>query len=550
MPALISLLYGVAAVFGAAFAVIELRMLYRFLTNRAEIRAGASAYDQEALGTDRTQEEVTPTVTIQIPLYNERTSAEQIVRAAAAQDYPRDKFDIQVLDDSTDETSDIVAGVAEEVLAEGVRIEHIRRGHRTGYKAGALSEGLQRSDARFVALFDADFVPDPGFLRALLVDDRPFDDPTVAFAQARWSWARGFDRLLPSALSLLLDRHFAIQKPTQEFVGNVTTFNGSAGIWRRAAIDDAGGWTADTLTEDLDLSYRCALRGWHGRYVQSVHVPNELPEHMRAFKLQQRRWAKGNAQCFRKLTGRVLGSGSIVRDRLDEAFVLAGYAIHPLLLMSLVLWPWAVLYVDRTLFWVLQALMSLGMIAALLSFFVTVQERDKRLSLRSVGEVLFGMGVGMGLMVNNTVGQIQGFFQSGGEFLRTPKGTALASGGPDAAATPDAVEVPGAIEGSPTTAGDRANGAPGAVAEAAASSRAVDAPAAIAPVTRARPKAYASPLDWTFFAEILVMAYCAFGAALLIQSGEAFWSVPMFMWALCMGLMVQQQMVVPRPAEA
>lgn len=533
MPALISLLYGVAAVFGAAFAVIELRMLYRFLTNRSEIRAGASAYDQEAHGSNRAQEDVTPTVTIQIPLYNERTSAEQIVRAAAAQDYPRDRFDIQVLDDSTDETSEIVAAVVEELLAEGVRIEHIRRVHRAGYKAGALSEGLERSDASFVALFDADFVPEPGFLHALLVDDRPFDDPTVAFVQARWSWARGFDRLLPSALSLLLDRHFAIQKPTQEFVGNVTTFNGSAGIWRRAAIDDAGGWTADTLTEDLDLSYRCALRGWHGRYVQSVHVPNELPEHMRAFKLQQRRWSKGNAQCFRKLTGRVLGSGSVVRDRLDEAFVLAGYAIHPLLLMSLVLWPWAVLYVDRTLFWVLQALMSLGMIAALLSFFVTVQERDRRLSWRSVGEVLFGMGVGMGLMVNNTVGQIQGFFQSGGEFLRTPKGTALASGGVDAGASRRA-----------------GNPAAGATTTGSDAGRAADTRAAVAPVTRVRPKAYASPLDWTFFAEILVMAYCAFGAVLLIQSGEAFWSVPMFMWALCMGLMVQQQMLVPRPAEA
>lgn len=545
MPALISLLYGVAAVFGAAFAAIELRMLYRFLTNRADIRAGASAYDQEAHGSDPAQEDVTPTVTIQIPLYNERTSAEQIVRAAAAQDYPRDRFDIQVLDDSTDETSEIVAAVVEEVLADGIRIEHIRREHRTGYKAGALSEGLERSDARFVALFDADFVPEPGFLRALLVDDRPFDDPTVAFVQARWSWARGFDRLLPSALSLLLDRHFAIQKPTQEFVGNVTTFNGSAGIWRRAAIDDAGGWTADTLTEDLDLSYRCALRGWHGRYVQSVHVPNELPEHMRAFKLQQRRWAKGNAQCFRKLTGRVLGSGSVVRDRLDEAFVLAGYAIHPLLLMSLVLWPWAVLYVDRTLFWVLQALMSLGMIAAVLSFFVTVQERDRRLSLRSVGEVLFGMGVGMGLMVNNTVGQIQGFFQTGGEFLRTPKGTALASSGSAADRTPPTTGS--AAAGAVANAGDPAAGT-GAAGVAA--SRAADARAAVAPVTRVRPKAYASPLDWTFFAEILVMAYCAFGAALLIQSGEAFWSMPMFMWALCMGLMVQQQMVVPRPAEA
>jgi cellulose synthase/poly-beta-1,6-N-acetylglucosamine synthase-like glycosyltransferase len=519
MPALISLLYGVAAVFGAAFAAIELRMLYRFLRNRTAIRAGASAHGQERHGGGGTQESVTPTVTVQIPLYNERTSAEQIVRAAATLDYPRDRFDIQVLDDSTDETSEIVAGVVEEVRSEGVRIEHVQRTHRTGYKAGALAEGLERSDAEFVALFDADFVPEPSFLKRLLLETRPFDDPSVAFVQARWSWGSRVEGLLPSALALLLDRHFSIQKPTQEFVGNVTTFNGSAGIWRRRAIEEAGGWTADTLTEDLDLTYRCALRGLHGRYLQDVLVWNELPEHMRAFKLQQRRWAKGNAQCFRKLTGKVLGSRGVVKDRLDEAFVLAGYAIHPLLLMSLILWPWAVLYVNRALFWALQGLMSLGMIAALLSFAITVRERDSRLSWRAVGEVLFGMGVGMGLMVNNTVGQIQGFFQTGGEFQRTPKGSALARSDPDDGAGSEA------SSGGPTRS-----------------------PAVATRPARVKQRAYSSPLDWTFFAELLVMAYCAFGAAMLIGAGEAFWSVPMFMWALCMGLMVQQQMLVPRPA--
>ncbi|MDZ7780889.1 MAG: glycosyltransferase [Gemmatimonadota bacterium] len=519
---MISLLYGVAAVLGAAFAAVELRMLYRFLRNRAAIRAGSSSRAQERHADGRAQEDLPPSVTIQLPLYNERTSAEQIVRAAAAQDYPRDRFDIQVLDDSTDETTDIVAAVVDELRAEGIRIEHVRRAHRTGYKAGALSEGLERSDAAFVALFDADFVPESTFLRHLLLDARPFDDPSVAFVQARWSWNGRTEGLLPSALALLLDRHFSIQKPTQEFVGNVTTFNGSAGIWRRRAIDDAGGWTADTLTEDLDLSYRCALRGWHGRYLQDVHVANELPEHMRAFKLQQRRWSKGNAQCFRKLTGRVVGSKGMVRDRLDEAFVLAGYAIHPLLLMSLILWPWAVLNVNRVLFWGLQGLMSLGMIAALLSFLITIRERDDRWSIRSIGEVLFGMGVGMGLMVNNTVGQIQGFLQSGGEFMRTPKGSQHA----------EAAQADG--------------GAPGGVQEpSGARSR---AQAVATRRVKTRPRAYTSPLDWTFFAELLVMGYCALGAGYLIQSGEAFWSVPMIMWALCMALMVQQQMLMPRTA--
>ncbi|HUF74648.1 MAG TPA: glycosyltransferase [Longimicrobiales bacterium] len=489
MPLLISLLYGLAALLGAAFALVELRMLVRFLRNRAAIRASAGVIGPRG---PRASQGDAPSVTIQIPLYNERTLAEQIVLAAAAQDYPRDRFDIQVLDDSTDETSAVVASVVERVRAEGVRIEHIRRDNRQGYKAGALAAGLERSGAEFVAVFDADFVPEPAFLGRLLLESDAFDDPKVAFVQARWAWGSGLQGWLPSALALLLDRHFRVQKPTRAFSGNVTTFNGSGGIWRRRAIDGAGGWTSDTLTEDLDLSYRCALAGWHGRYLQDVKVLNELPGHIRAFKLQQQRWARGNAQCFRKLTRRVMSSGGLVRDRWDEAFTLAGYAIHPLLLASLLLWPWAVLYVDRTLFWILQAFMSLGIVAAFLSFLITLRERDQRWSLAAFGQVVVGLAVGMGLMVNNTVGQIQGFVAAGGEFVRTPKGhfrveTALPS---------------------PSSASLE----------------------------------YATPLHWTFFAEILVIAYCIAGAAFLIYRGETLWSLAMIFWGACLGLMVQQQL--------
>ena len=262
-------------------------MLARFLRHRAAIR---SAEKWRENGAPARNENVPPTVTIQIPLYNERTSAEQIVRAAAAQEYPRDRFDIQVLDDSTDETSVIVAKVSDEVRKAGVEIEHVCRDDREGYKAGALAQGLGRSSSEFVAVFDADFAPQTGFLNAILCDAQPFRDPEVAFAQARWTW--GSDRRdgwLARAMALLLDRHFRVQKPVQVYLGNVTTFNGSGGIWRRAAIDDAGGWASDTLTEDLDLSYRCALAGWRGHYLQNVGVLNEVPGHMRALKVQQRR---------------------------------------------------------------------------------------------------------------------------------------------------------------------------------------------------------------------------------------------------------------------
>ena len=292
MSALITLLFGLAALLSAAFGLMELRMLARFLKHRAAIRNAESSNGNGA----RPGPRAVPTVTIQIPLYNERTSAAQILRAAAAQDYPRDRFDIQVLDDSTDETSRIVATVSEEVRAQGVSIEHLQRRRRVGYKAGALASGLERSQSEFVAVFDADFVPEKGFLRAMLEQKQPFRDPEVAFAQARWAWgSQQRDGWLSKVLALLLDRHFRIQKPTRAHVGHVTTFNGSGGIWRRAAIDDAGGWTSDTLTEDLDLSYRCALAGWHGRYLHDVQVLNELPGHMRAFKVQQRRWAKGTS---------------------------------------------------------------------------------------------------------------------------------------------------------------------------------------------------------------------------------------------------------------
>ena len=505
MSLLITSLYGAAALLGAAFAAIELRMLARFLKHRERIKHGGGTAHGPVDG-ERT---APPSVTIQLPLYNERNAADRIIRAAAAQEYPRERFDIQVLDDSTDETTAIARRVVNELRTEGVRIELIHRDHRDGYKAGALAEGLARSDAEFVAVFDADFAPEPDFLSRLLVDSDAFRDPSVAFVQARWAWG-GHEHggWLANTLSLLLDRHFQVQKPVRAFVGNVTTFNGSGGIWRRTAIDDAGGWASDTLTEDLDLSYRCALAGWRGRYLHDVKVFNELPAHMRAFKLQQRRWAKGNAQCFRKLTRSVLGAGSVVEDRWDEAFMLAGYAIHPLLLTSLLLWPWAVLYVDRTLFWILQGLMSLGIVAAIVSFLVTVRERESRWRASSLVRVFAGLCVGMGLMVNNTVGQVQGFLSSGGEFVRTPK---------RGSAHEDAVIV--------------AMGA--------------DTP-------------YASPLHWTFFAELAVVAYCVAGAVFLVQQGEALWSLAMVFWAICLGLMVQQQVRsgltgtwrTPEPGEA
>ncbi|MEK7401484.1 MAG: glycosyltransferase family 2 protein [Gemmatimonadota bacterium] len=489
MPVLVTVMYLVAAVIGASFAVAEVRMLLRFLMNRAAIRAGMRPHRGTAAATTVSR---LPKVTIQIPLYNERLSARQAILASAGQDYDKDRFDVQVLDDSTDETREVVAATIAEVKAKGVRIEQLQRDNRAGYKAGALAAGLKRSTAEFVAVFDADFDPRPDFLRRVMVEEDAFHDPKVAFLQTRWAFEHAAGSLFQSAMALLLDRHFYIQKPSRAFAGQVMTFNGSAGVWRRAAIDAAGGWTSDTLTEDLDLSYRCALAGWHGRYVHDIAVPNELPEEMRAFKLQQRRWARGNAQCFRKLMGRVLDTKNRLRDRWEEAFLLAGYGIHPVLLLNLVLWPWAVLYVDRALFWGMQALMSLATLVAPFSFLMTLRERGDEWRLRTVGHVLAGIGIGIGLMVNNTVAQVQGFLANEGEFARTPKGRSTDSAGRGLAL-----------------------------------------------------KAYASPLHWTFWLELVVVGYCVWTGALLVQRGESLWALALLFWGLCVGLVVLLQ-VRPR----
>ena len=494
MPLLISLFYALAAFLAAAFSFVELRLLWRFMKNRAAIRDIGTLKKEDPESHDR----VPPLVTIQIPLYNERTTAAQIVRSVAAQDYPKGRFNIQVLDDSTDETSEIVAEILEEVRRDGIAIEQICRDNREGYKAGALSEGLKRSDAEFIAVFDADFVPEPDFLRRLIIEEQAFSDPTVAFVQTRWAWNQPVEGLLYSALALPLDRHFYVQKPTRAFLGHVTTFNGSGGIWRRKAVDEAGGWSAATLTEDLDLSYRCALRGWRGHYIRDISVSNDLPSHMSALKLQQRRWAKGSAQCFRGLAKSVLASKAVLKDRWDEVFLIAGYAIHPILLINVLLWPWAVLYMDRVLFFALQALMGLVTAVVPLSFVVTIIERDGSWGgISSLREIVAGLAVGVGLMVNNSVGQAEGFLVTGGEFARTPKGV--------------------------VESGRHSITAVGA------------------------DKAYSNPLHWTFFAELALTSYCIVGAALLFTKGESLWSLPLILFGICIALVVRLQMA-PRLA--
>lgn len=277
-----------------------------------------------------------PGVTVQLPLYNERYVAERLIRACAALDYPREKLEIQVLDDSTDETRALVAGLVARLRADGHDIVHLHRADRAGYKAGALQHGLGRAKGTFIAIFDADFVPPPDFLRRALA---AFDAPDVGMVQARWGHLNPAYSLLTRIQAFGLDAHFALEQHVRAAEGLFMSFNGTAGVWRRACIDAAGGWKADTLTEDLDLSYRAQLAGWRFRFLGALEVPAELPVEMQGLRQQQFRWTKGAVETGRKLLGALLRAPVPLRVKVQGSLHLTAHLAFPFVLVATLLHP-------------------------------------------------------------------------------------------------------------------------------------------------------------------------------------------------------------------
>ncbi len=273
-----------------------------------------------------------PVVTVQLPLYNEAEVAQRLIDACVALDYPRGKLEIQVLDDSTDATTQRVAARVAHWQEQGVDITHVQRDDRTGYKAGALANGLQRARGELVTIFDADFVPNSDFLRRLV--PRFFDNEDLGLVQARWGHLNRDDSLLTQVQAFGLDAHFAIEQHVREKADCFMNFNGTAGIWRRDCIEDAGGWEHDTLTEDLDLSYRAQLRGWDFTYVPTVEAPAELPPDMNALRSQQFRWAKGGVETALKLCGRLWRSTEPLRTKLAGSFHLTAHLAFPFILLA------------------------------------------------------------------------------------------------------------------------------------------------------------------------------------------------------------------------
>jgi cellulose synthase/poly-beta-1,6-N-acetylglucosamine synthase-like glycosyltransferase len=246
-----------------------------------------------------------PVVTIQLPLYNEMYVADRLIEAVCRIDYPQDRLEIQVLDDSTDETQSIAELAVRRFAAQGIDVKYYHRADRAGYKAGALEAGLKAARGEFIAIFDADFIPPVDFLTRLMPH---FANPRVGMVQARWGHINQDYSLLTKIQSILLDGHFVLEHGGRNRSGLFFNFNGTAGIWRRSAIEDAGGWQHDTLTEDLDLSYRAQLRGWQFVFLQDLVAPAEVPVEMNAFKSQQHRWAKGSIQTCRKVLPQLLRS--------------------------------------------------------------------------------------------------------------------------------------------------------------------------------------------------------------------------------------------------
>ncbi len=365
-----------------------------------------------------------PLVTVQLPIFNEKYVAERLIEAVCGLDYPRDRLEIQVLDDSTDETVPLVARLVEHQRAQGHDIHHVHRRERPGFKAGALAAGLEQARGELVAVFDADFVPEPDFLRQSVPH---FADPDVGMVQARWGHINRDYSLLTRAQAILLDGHFVVEHAARHLSGCFFNFNGTAGLWRRQAIEAAGGWAHDTLTEDLDLSYRAQLAGWRFIYLPDLVVPAELPAEINAYKSQQNRWAKGSVQTARKLLGTVLRAPIPIRARL-EAFVhlTANSTFLLMVFLSLLIFPamvlrrgeetWKLLAIDLPLF---------GAATVSVIIFYAVSQRHAGGSVQRPSRWLWQlpavMGLGIGLAINNARAVLSGLLSDGGVFLRTPK---------------------------------------------------------------------------------------------------------------------------------
>jgi cellulose synthase/poly-beta-1,6-N-acetylglucosamine synthase-like glycosyltransferase len=396
------------AVFGFHRSIL-VWLFYRYKSRRPEPKR-------------RYADEELPKVTVQLPLYNEMYVIERLLDAVNELDYPRQKLEVQVLDDSTDETQGICRKKVRELRRAGLDIHYIHRDDRTGFKAGALENGLRHATGELAMVFDADFVPTTGMLREMV---HFFSDEKVGMVQARWGHVNRDYSRLTEVEAIMLDGHFVIEHTARHRSGRFFNFNGTAGIWRIKTIQDAGGWQHDTLTEDMDLSYRAQLKGWEFIYLFDTVSPAELPVEMNSFKSQQFRWAKGSIQVAKKLLPTIMRSNVSWRVKLEAIFHLTNNFAYPLLLLlSLLLLPnllvrthhgWReVLLLDLPLFF--------GTTMSVVSFYVVAQREVRPRGWTNVLKYLpLMLSVGIGLCINQTRAVLEAMMGKETEFVRTPK---------------------------------------------------------------------------------------------------------------------------------
>lgn len=362
-----------------------------------------------------------PVVTVQLPVFNELYVVGRLIDAACAMVYPKDKLEIQVLDDSIDSTVDVVAGYVDRYRKQGFDIKQIRRTNRAGFKAGALKEGLRSARGEFIAIFDADFVPRQDFL--LKTIPHFMSDPKIGMVQTRWEHLNSEYSLLTRTQAMALDGHFVIEQAVRNKVGFFINFNGTAGVWRASCIEDAGNWQADTLTEDLDLSYRAQLRGWKFKYLNDVTSPAELPSEINALKSQQFRWTKGAIETARKLLPVVWKSKLTLRVKIHSTFHLTNNLVFPFIVLAGVLNVPLVFVKHSGMYESYFTFMSIFVFAFVGSFlFYLFSQKDvhrdwqRRLFLFPIF-----MAGSMGFAVNNSRAVIEGLFRKKSDFVRTPK---------------------------------------------------------------------------------------------------------------------------------
>jgi cellulose synthase/poly-beta-1,6-N-acetylglucosamine synthase-like glycosyltransferase len=372
-----------------------------------------------------------PFVTVQLPIFEEPQVVARLIEAVARFTYPRDRFEVQILDDSGDASAELAARAAAHASAGGVSVEHIRRSGREGYKAGALAHGLQSARGEFLVVLDADFVPPPDLIERLIPG---FEDPTVGMVQARWGHLNRDASQLTRAQSVFLDAHFTWEQGGRFRGGRFFNFNGTAGIWRRACLEDAGGWSAETLTEDLDLSYRAQMKGWRFVYRNEVEVPAELPPTVPALQVQQGRWAQGGIQTARKILPGLLRSPWPFAIKIEAVAHLLGHVAHPLTLaLGVLLLPSAV--ARRSLGFERLLILDLVLFAGATLPFLLFYGRAARMAGRSWRQVILdtvgALAVGIGLSVSVTRSVFRGFTGNRDPFERTPKwGGGRAAPGP------------------------------------------------------------------------------------------------------------------------